>query len=338
EIKCRKSIGAAETDDLKTKMREQIENTILALRLHFDPEYHLSFDRLDREIKNKELKSLLSFYIERAYRYEYLSENAYASYHAFLQTLNTGFKLSFKQLGLIFNFSAEKKHHKELIDHDLTFFTFGGNLIEQILDPDSDLNTKRLEDQELDSELGEAVGINTKLRPFIQKLKSKEPKEQKDETSKKPQDDKPNDEEGGIEEVIDDSPDDTPDNPATSIDHPADSEVSESVSEEAQSNVTPPEYDILIGKNSESDQYGILGESIHGKKIAMDLSETNTISLFGVQGGGKSYTIGTISEMVLKQFNKINKLPSPLAGVIFHYSESMDYEPEFTSMKQPNDK
>jgi DNA phosphorothioation-dependent restriction protein DptH len=74
------------------------------------------------------------------------------------------------------------------------------------------------------------------------------------------------------------------------------------------------------------------------KKIAMDLSETNTISLFGVQGGGKSYTIGTISEMVLKQFNKINKLPSPLAGVIFHYSESMDYEPEFTSMKQPNDK
>jgi hypothetical protein len=99
-----------------------------------------------------------------------------------------------------------------------------------------------------------------------------------------------------------------------------------------------PEYDILIGKTSPSDQFGILGESILQKKIAIDLSETNTISLFGVQGGGKSYTIGTISEMVLKQFSNINKLPSPLAGVIFHYSESMDYEPEFTSMILPNDK
>lgn len=338
EIKCRKSIGAAETDDLKAKMREQIENSILALRLHFDPEYHLSFDRLDREIKNKELKSLLSFYIERAYRYEYLSENAYASYHAFLQTLNAGFKLSFKQLGLIFNFSADKKHHKETVDHELTFFTFGGNLIEQILDPDSDLNTKRLEDQELDSELSEAVGVNNKLRPFIQKLKSKEPKDQKAESSTKQDDEKSDDQDGGIEQPVNDSPDNTPVSPSTSIDTKSDVEASESIEKDDQYNTIPPDYDILIGKNSESDQYGLLGESLHGKKIAMDLSETNTISLFGVQGGGKSYTIGTISEMVLKQFNKINKLTYPLAGVIFHYSESMDYEPEFTSMKQPNDK
>src|SRR5690606_25282664 len=258
EIKCRKSIGAAETDDLKTKMREQIENTILALRLHFDPEYHLSFDRLDREIKNKELKSLLSFYIERAYRYEYLGENAYASYHAFLQTLNTGFKLSFKQLGLIFNFSADKKHHKETIDHELSFFTFGGNLIEQILDPDSDLNTKRLEDQELDNELGEAVGVNNKLRPFIQKLKSKEPKNQKDETPSKSANEKTRDEDGGIEQPVNDSTDNTPVSPTTSIDNHVDIDDSESITKDDQSNVTPLDYDILIGKNSASDQYGLL--------------------------------------------------------------------------------
>ncbi|MHA6279349.1 methylation-associated defense system ATP-binding protein MAD8 [Salinimicrobium sp. CAU 1759] len=338
EIKCRKSLRVAEADELKLKMREQIENTILALRVHFDPEYHLSFDRLDREIKNKELKSLLNFYIERAYRYEYLTENAYASYNAFLQTLNAGFRITFKQLGLIFNLAAEKKHFKESIDHDLTFFTFGGNLIEQILDPDSDLNTKRLEDQELDSELSEAVGRKSKLRPFIQKLKSKEPKDQKVEIQIKTQDDKSNDEDGGIEVPVVDSPNNPPVKPSTSIDNRVDSEDSESISKEDHFIDTPPDYDILIGKTSASDQYGILGESFHGKKIAMDLSETNTISLFGVQGGGKSYTIGTISEMVLKQFNKINKLPFPLAGVIFHYSESMDYEPEFTSMKQPNDK
>jgi hypothetical protein len=59
--------------------------------------------------------------------------------------------------------------------------------------------------------------------------------------------------------------------------------------------------------------------------------------LFGVQGGGKSYTIGTITEMTLKQFSKINLLPAPMASVIFHYSESMDYAPEFTSMINSND-
>ena len=98
------------------------------------------------------------------------------------------------------------------------------------------------------------------------------------------------------------------------------------------------EFDILIGNSSrKSAQYGILGETNLGKKIAIDLNETSTISLFGVQGAGKSYTIGTITEMVLKQFEHVNLLPSPLASVIFHYSDSMDYKPEFTSMIHDND-
>lgn len=102
-------------------------------------------------------------------------------------------------------------------------------------------------------------------------------------------------------------------------------------------NYGTPEYDVIIGKSSSSEQFGILGKVVaSAKTIALDLTETNTISLFGVQGGGKSYTIGSITEMVIKQFSNINKLPAPLAGVIFHYSESMDYEPEFTSMINPN--
>lgn len=101
---------------------------------------------------------------------------------------------------------------------------------------------------------------------------------------------------------------------------------------------TELKYDILIGNSSiKSLQYGILGETNLGKKIAIDLNETTTISLFGVQGAGKSYTIGTITEMVLKQFEHVNLLPSPLASVIFHYSDSMDYKPEFTSMIHDND-
>ncbi len=98
-----------------------------------------------------------------------------------------------------------------------------------------------------------------------------------------------------------------------------------------------PKYDVLVGSNKCTNQFGILGESFTEKKIAIDLSGTNTISLFGVQGAGKSYTIGMVAEMVLKQFSYVNQVEAPLAGVIFHYSESMEYEPEFTSMIYPND-
>jgi hypothetical protein len=57
-----------------------------------------------------------------------------------------------------------------------------------------------------------------------------------------------------------------------------------------------------------------------------------------VQGAGKSYSIGTVMEMTLRQFQNVNYLSHPLAGVIFHYSESEDYKPEFTSMIYPNTK
>ncbi len=40
----------------------------------------------------------------------------------------------------------------------------------------------------------------------------------------------------------------------------------------------------------------VVGEAL-GRRIGLDLNHTHTISLFGVQGGGKSYTLGTIAEM-----------------------------------------
>lgn len=349
EIKCRKSIGVSEKEDLKLKMKEQIENTILAIRHHFDPNNFTTVDRLDREIKNKEFKTLLSFYIERAYRYNYLSDNAYNTYCSFLQTLDEGFCLKFNQLGFIFDFSFSKRHEKEVVDDSLTFFTFGAKLIEDILDPDSDLNTTRLEEKEFDNELGTALGTNEALKPFLQRFKSKI-KQQKDvnpivempfEKRDATIDSSPSNESYRKEDNddLDDdfNEEDIPVTPTPNIPNEVIHEVNKEVASDTNTYIKP-DYDIIVGKSSESPQYGILGKSIQNKKIAIDLSETNTISLFGVQGGGKSYTIGTISEMVLKQFSSINVLPSPLAGVIFHYSESMDYEPEFTSMIYPNDK
>ena len=94
-------------------------------------------------------------------------------------------------------------------------------------------------------------------------------------------------------------------------------------------------YDVLLGTASSSPQYGILGE-VSGRRVAIDLNQTHTISLFGVQGGGKSYTLGAVAEMASLPIPNINRLPRPLATVIFHYSPTMDYRPEFTSMVAPN--
>jgi len=68
----------------------------------------------------------------------------------------------------------------------------------------------------------------------------------------------------------------------------------------------------------------------------LDLNETHTISLFGVQGGGKSYTLGSIIEAASLTAPPVNLLPQPLATIVFHYSSSLDYDPEFTTMISPN--
>lgn len=96
-----------------------------------------------------------------------------------------------------------------------------------------------------------------------------------------------------------------------------------------------PPYDIMLGVTGGSPQYGILGE-VSGRTVALDLNQTHTISLFGVQGGGKSYTLGSVAEMASLPIEGINLLPQPLATVIFHYSPTIDYAPEFTSMVAPN--
>ena len=75
--------------------------------------------------------------------------------------------------------------------------------------------------------------------------------------------------------------------------------------------------EILIGATDMTPQYGVLGKS-GSQKVAIDLNGCNTISLFGVQGFGKSYTLGVIAEMACARVPGINELPSPLATVIFH--------------------
>ena len=106
-------------------------------------------------------------------------------------------------------------------------------------------------------------------------------------------------------------------------------------SEEAPTGAAEPACDAVLGATGVSPQYGLIGRS-SGRTVALDLNQTHTISLFGVQGGGKSYTLGSVIEMASMPVAGVNRLPQPLAGVIFHYSATLDYQPEFTSMAAPN--
>lgn len=351
EIKCRQNLSDDELLALQEKMRHQIDNTILALRKHFDIDFQTP-DRLDRELMTLELQSLLMFYSKRAARYLYLNEETADEYEKFILSLIQGnYTIRFKRLGLIYQFGSTEYQRKDDMN-GILYYIMGKPMIERILDKDMSVKTIDLEMMNADDDFRTAFEKSDRLmREESFKLIHNDEELPSKETDNVEfsEESQGNIIDSSEHEEVKDEPN-SKENPVN--EHSSDSEETNSdCNEKEQGNNTKtnpkqeeitdnkaPDYDILIGKTSGSEQYGILGESINGhKKIAIDLSETNTISLFGVQGGGKSYTIGTITEMTLKQFPYINLLPAPMASVIFHYSESMDYAPEFTSMIYPND-
>ncbi len=345
EIKCRKSLTQEAAEELHNKIEQQILNTIYALKSHFEiaPD---GYDRLDRELKSLELRTLLEFYIRRACRYKQLNPAVAMEFVQFLSTLNEGYSLRFKQLGIIYNFSQTERQIKSF-QGDMTLYTMGSTVINDILNVDSSLETKHLESLDKDfTEFFEPYRTVTREMPTEAEYSESEYEEENEPVAKKP---------GAVEQspassqrkyTIDKSDKEESgrleDNPIVESQNSryGSSGYTQTQINQFEDNLNyeEPKCDTIIGRTDMSPQYGILGKAVMTKRlIGMDLNECNTISLFGVQGAGKSYTIGTVAEMTMRQFSKVNKLPSPMASVIFHYSESMDYAPEFTSMVYPND-
>ena len=377
EIKCRQNLNDDELFSLQEKMQSQIENTILALRTNFDPEFK-SPDRLDRELRTIELQSLLLFYSRRAARYQYLNEETAKEYEEFILSLQNGdYTIRFKKMGFIYEFQSDTYQRKDVLN-DTIFYILGKPMIEMIIEDVDRLRTvdvaRAAADEDMRTEFETSDRIlredSFRLNNDVEDMKNSQPEHQIDIPSspkiEQVESECPKQEDidenhpssvasnspatwhtTGADETVEVSPN-QPLSPSPIEAKPVDNTPSApTVPDKPKIEIEPvifdpnyvqPTYDILIGKTSGSEQYGILGESMNGhRKIAIDLSETNTISLFGVQGGGKSYTIGTVTEMTLKQFSNVNILPGPMASVIFHYSESQDYAPEFTSMVFPND-
>lgn len=360
EVKLRDELTAAARHQLYDQMQKQADSTKDCLRRLFDPNLYPE-PRADALLRAKELASVLGFYVRRARRYGLLSDTGEQRAFHIIDALDGGYHLDIRRLGVLFECRGRGTH----IDEDRVEFPvhrFGIDKAEQLLAHAAGRFTERsrhtgdtsegslppiaegraaptlaaeFRDDEV-APLRTLLGVEQQRPPFRSAAtSSKEGSGASGEPAPDSYGERPAAErsasgkagEAGKPVHPEERP--TPNKPA---------QESSSANDGAPSAM--PEVtiaDVLIGASEFSPQYGVIGKSA-AQKVAIDLNGCNTISLFGVQGFGKSYTLGVIAEMASKHVAGINVLPSPLATVIFHYHKSDAYEPEYTTAVNPNAK
>jgi DNA phosphorothioation-dependent restriction protein DptH len=354
EVKCYSHVGGPSAyAQLKESIAEQIEQSEHVLRHHFDPA-RKSPDRPDRLLKTRELRILLEFYLGRSERYGLMQSKVAEEARFLLATLEEGYTLTFTRSALIFDFEQPGTEPPD-VEQDIEFYRIGKDQIDALItevisspSPTSDRDHSRestsssvphwpsaafvVPDRERTvsqshSEQSEATALpeqqadEMQYEQFLDESATISPSDLDEEAVPAQYDEFTMDEQYSAIEESEDKP------------SPVEQAQSPEVGHTAQSDQPP--YSAVLGAQGATPQYGILGE-ISGKKVALDLNQTHTISLFGVQGSGKSYTLGSIVEMACLPIPNVNVLPAPLATVIFHYSPTQDYKPEFTSMVMPN--
>ncbi|MBA4496311.1 ATP-binding protein [Paenactinomyces guangxiensis] len=366
EVKCYSEVGSlAAYNQLKERITQQINQSERILQRHFDPSWK-SPDRPDRLLKSRELEQILKFYLERAIRYGIFDSEAAQEAREFLQSIENGYTLRFQRCALIFDF---EKNGTESPDNEvgIEFHRIGRDLIHALLEgcrvkrdaqtsEENGATSQSLSDLFIPEvpKLQTAAfiapnreRITTVEEQVISSVKDENEDKQSSKQSLAAESSRNNeykqkktdlnlvqqDADEGNEIIIDPFAEYTSSAKESSQDEKLTSGKIDEKSKVKEK--TSVDYDVILGVSEDSPQYGILGE-VASRKVAIDLNQTNTISLFGVQGGGKSYTLGTVVEMATMPIENVNTLPSPLATVIFHYSPTQDYAPEFTSMIHAN--
>lgn len=375
EVKCYNQVGSASAyAQLKEHITEQLMRSEEVLRRHFDP-VRKQPDRPDRLLKTRELVTLLSFYLGRSERYGLLQPSAAAEARTLLATLEEGYTLEFSRSALIFDFekqglTSESELASEFyrIGRDQIEAVLQEGLANT---PSSPQEENRPRQPSALSRLPSAAFlVPERARPFSQVPKNygelphqvaaaKELEDHADASESQDNEllqkevvlrEQAHTEIKEQEHILEHAPavnvndafyEVNETSPAKGQEEPP-TYTSRAVPPSALLADIPPHpkagaisYEVMLGIQGTSPQYGLLGE-LGGHKVALDLNQTYTISLFGVQGSGKSYTLGSIIEMANLNIPHVNILPSPLATVVFHYSPTQDYKPEFTSMVQPN--
>jgi DNA phosphorothioation-dependent restriction protein DptH len=352
EVKLREEVAPGSRSSLYHDMHEQAEATEKRLRELFDPDLYPN-PRADILLRSKELTTALSFYLRRAFRYRLLEREQLSKALQFASNLDGGFSLDISSLGVVFERQGVGAHVDEE-EPGFTVHRFGLDVAQRLLrracgndsssissqsseasSPSSPSSTSPTPPEiradaiisSFRSTLGSSEGNGTNVR---QKVRSKptnvmpvpEVVEPRSELKNQALDDAPTTS-GASRKGLDVSS-----QPKLTVESPT-------VSEQQVPSVVKP--DILVGSHELSPQFGLIGRHSEST-VAIDLTGCNTVSLFGVQGFGKSYTLGVIAEMATTEVPGINVLPAPLATVIFHYHKSEAYPPEFASANMPNNK
>jgi hypothetical protein len=374
EVKCYSGVGdLAAYNALKSSIAEQIGQSEQVLAHHFDPQ-RTPQDRPDRTFKTRELALLLEFYLERAERYGAITREAADEARYFAHTLDDGYHLSFTRSALIFDFAKPGTEPPES-ESGIEYHRIGVDLIRQLVDAAAP-SAESSASISSSSGSGGPGGGEPRPRGVAELHRRRERAPSVPTLDSAAFLGSPRDRSVSWEELRGRLPSVPPPphmpiapqeavpmpalppstRPRAAEELPAAQPAKAATVANVAPAVPPPEcpaaepppppgaavktahavpYDIMLGVTGDSPQYGLLGD-VSGRRISIDLNQTHTISLFGVQGGGKSYTLGTIAEMASLHIPHINVLPNPLATVIFHYSPTMDYRPEFTSMIAPN--
>ena len=369
EVKCYSQVGDVSAyEQLKASIAEQIAQTEHVLAHHFDPKRG-EMDRPDRAIKNRDLAALLGFYLDRSERYGVVLPEAAEEARYFLRRLDERpYTLQFTRSAVVFDFS---KPGTEPADYEngIEFYRIGSDLIRQlvesaVVDTETLTSLHTAQSADITHEVTQELMRRRSLAPAVPTFETAaflspprdrtlawddSPRLSNTESSPAPAPQVRESEPETVSKPVEvDSP--VPSAPASEI---KPTSIATSASEARDTEMSAPaepsspttgttlpvtrdvDYDIMLGATGRTPQFGLLGE-VSGRKVALDLNQTHTISLFGVQGGGKSYTLGSVAEMASLSIPGINCLPEPLSTVIFHYSPTMDYKPEFTSMVGAN--
>ena len=348
EVKCYRNVGGVGSyQQLRSRIEQQIRRSEEVIREHFDAHLNAS-DRPDRQLKNRELANLLEFYLDRGVRYKIIGREVEEESRYLLRTLDYGYSLQFSRSALVFDFEkpgTEAPH----IENGIEFHRIGFDLIKELVEgiapqtltaggaaaTETESTIPRLSTAAfLSGQRDRSVSWRELRRQRTLGEDSVRDLPEPEESAPAVQPARPSE---APAHAVDRIP------PVTVVEEmPPTSQPRMDrapVQPESKSAARPPESgigaDIILGVGTQSPQFGILGDHF-GRRIGLDLNQTHTISLFGVQGGGKSYTLGTVVEMATIPIPGINLLPSPLGTVIFHYSSTQAYAPEFVTMAEPN--
>lgn len=373
EVKCYTQLGGlGGYNQLKQTVATQISQSEQVIAWHFDPS-RTEKDRADRPMKVRDLAALLEFYLDRSHRYGVIAPEAAEEARYLLSTLEAGYRLRFTKSALIFDFEKTGTEEAER-EFGIEFHRIGSDLIQQLIEAAAPETESAASTPSEEGPSGSWAQATEELRrrreraSAIPALRQAEflgaerdrtiPLEEYDPAARSPAQsalDYPKSNSRSEQQAQDSGTSGTAVAgvlaavvPVPSVEVTAEAPSSSTLRAATQREQSeprtgeqlaprdgPPRYDVMLGVAGESPQYGLIGD-VAGRKVALDLNQTHTISLFGVQGGGKSYTLGSIAEMAALRIPGINLLPRPLATVIFHYSPTMDYRPEFTSMVSPN--